>query len=103
MKHNFGNGVKLRLKGYLLKHMHGMITCREFEDFVIDYLDGQLSERHRRVFEMHIRLCRECREYLTAYQQSIEAGRAVFSASDDPVPDDVPEDLINAILKANAG
>ena len=97
------NGLMRRLKGAMLKHMHGMITCREFEDFVQRYLDGELTARQARVFEWHMRFCRECREYLAAYQQAVEIGKTVLSAPDEPVPTDVPEDLVSAILSAREG
>ena len=77
-----------------------MITCTEFEEFVISYLEGDLSSKQKSLFEWHIRLCRECREYLAAYQRSIELGQAVLHAPDQSLPADVPEDLIKAILKA---
>jgi anti-sigma factor RsiW len=93
-------GLLRRAKGAMLKHMHRMITCREFEDFVLRYLDGELSTRQRSVFELHMRLCRECREYLAAYQRTIEVGREAFKSADEALPDDVPEDLIKAILEA---
>jgi anti-sigma factor RsiW len=93
-------GLLRRAKGAVLKHMHRMITCREFEDFVLRYLDGELSTRQRSVFELHMRLCRECREYLAAYQRTIEVGREAFESADEALPDDVPEDLIKAILEA---
>ena len=89
-----------RMKGAMLKRMHGMITCREFEDFVLRYLEGELPRSQARVFEWHMRLCRECREYLAAYRRSLEISQAVLGAAADPVPDDVPEDLIAAILDA---
>lgn len=98
---NQGNtGIRRWFKGLMFKHMHRMITCKEFEEFVLDYLDGGLTDRQRSLFERHMRICRECREYLAAYQRTIEIGRAVLPSSDDPVPDDVPEDLIKAILDA---
>jgi anti-sigma factor RsiW len=92
-------GLLRRVKGAMLKHMHRMITCKEFEDFVLRYLDGELSARQRSVFELHMRLCRECREYLAAYRRTIEVVREARSA-DEALPDDVPEDLIKAILEA---
>ena len=92
-----------RLKGAMLKHMHGMITCREFEDFVLRYLDGELPPGQARMFEWHMRLCRECREYLAAYRRAAEIGKTVLGAPDEPVPDDVPEDLVSAILSAREG
>ena len=88
------------LKGFMLKHMYGMITCKEFEDFILDYLDDELPALQRSRFERHIRLCRECKQYLQAYQRTLEVSRAVFPLADSPVPNDVPEDLIKAILKA---
>ena len=88
------------LKGLVLKHMHNMITCKEFEDFVSDYVDDELPARQRSKFELHMRMCHECRQYLQAYQRTVEVGHAVLSSTDEPVPDDVPEDLIKAILKA---
>ena len=87
-------------KGLMLKRMHRMITCKEFEEFVLRYLDGELSDRQRSLFERHMRICRECREYLAAYRRAMEIGRAVSPSPDDPVPDDVPEDLIKAVLGA---
>ena len=100
MKYRSGTGIMRWAKGQLLKHMHRMITCREFEDFVLQYLDGELPARQRSMFEFHLRICRECREYLAAYQRSIEIGRAAFEATDEALPEDVPEDLIKAILEA---
>lgn len=88
------------MKGFMQKHIHGMITCKAFEDFMLDYVDGDLPRHQRILFESHIRRCRECRQYLQAYQRTLEVSRAVFHAPDAPVPDDVPEDLIKAILKA---
>jgi anti-sigma factor RsiW len=94
------NSLRRWLKGFMLKHMHKMITCKEFENFIQAYIDNELSSSQRSVFELHIRLCRECRDYLAAYQRSIELGRAVLGAPNQRVPAEVPEDLIAAILKA---
>ncbi len=93
-----GGGLMRWLKGMMLKHMHGMITCREFEDFIQDYLDGRLADASARRFERHMKICRECREYLEAYKTSLELGKRVLGPPGAPLPDDVPEDLIKAIL-----
>ncbi len=88
------------MRGMMHRHMPMMITCREFEDFIAAYLDGDLADRRRRVFELHIRFCRECRDYLAAYRRTMAISRRAFEAPDEAVPDDVPEDLIKAILAA---
>ena len=38
------------LKGFMLRRIHGMITCKEFEDFVLDYLDDELPALQRSRF-----------------------------------------------------
>ena len=52
------------------------------------------------MFELHIKLCRECRDYLAAYRRTMAISRRALDAPDDAVPEDVPEDLIEAILAA---
>lgn len=95
--------LKQKLKGAMLKWLPGMLTCVQFEDFLIEYMEGDMAQRQRTVFEFHIRICRECRDYMAAYKRTIEvAGRAYDNAA-SPVPDEVPEDLVKAILAARRG
>ena len=77
-----------------------MITCREFEAFIVDYLEDGLSPSERRRFEMHLRVCRECREYIAAYRASMEAARQALGPDEVPVPlpEPVPEDLVAAVI-----
>jgi anti-sigma factor RsiW len=76
------------------------VTCREFAEFIGDYLTGDLVPEQRRSFEDHLVVCDNCRRYLTHYQQAIELGRRAFSDPDAAVPGEVPEDLVQAILSA---
>ncbi len=88
------------MRGVMLNHMPWMITCREFEDFILAYLEGDLPEKQRFVFELHLRVCRDCRDYLAAYRRTIEVSKRAFEHPDAPVPKSVPEDLITAVLAA---
>jgi len=97
---NISSKLMRYLKGFMLKRMHGMMTCQEFEAFVSDYIEGELSSQQCAQFERHIKLCQECRQYLQAYQRTVEVSRAVFPVPDNPVPDEIPENLIKAILEA---
>ena len=100
MAHQHKKGIRRWLKGFMLKRMHNMITCREFEEFVLAHLDGELDRRQQSLFDWHLRLCSECRDYLAAYQRARELGQSVLSLPDDALPEDVPEDLIKAVLDA---
>ncbi|MEP4196992.1 MAG: zf-HC2 domain-containing protein [Aliishimia sp.] len=78
-----------------------MIDCVQFEAFIVDYLEGTLSKRQRMTFDLHLKLCRECREYLQSYKAAMEAAKI---QADMPFSKmgmgEVPEDLINAVLSA---
>jgi anti-sigma factor RsiW len=84
----------------MAKSLPVMLNCREFDQFIVDYLDGRLSRRQYALFDMHIRLCSACRAYLRAYQRSIRLGQVLFERTDAPVPADIPDELIKAILQA---
>ena len=90
--------LRRRIHGVMFK-LPGMISCREFEDFVLAYLEEELSSTQRRIFEMHLRLCRECREYLEDYRKTLSATRNLSLVEKDAL-EEVPEDLITAILDA---
>ncbi len=92
-----------RMRGLMLRHMPLMITCREFEDFILAYLEGELPERQHFVFELHTKVCRECRDYLGAYRRTMEISKRAFKQEDEPVSDEVPEDLVKAVLAAKDG
>lgn len=88
------------LRGLLMRIMPMMTNCREVEKFIDDYLDEALPLAQRRVFELHLSLCRECRAYLKRYQTAIALGRSAFDDADQTLPDDMPEYLIKAIMDA---
>lgn len=74
------------------------MTCREFVEFLMDYLDDMLSKAEARRFGEHLDECEDCIVYLATYRETIEAGKLVFPPSDSEVPPEVPEDLVTAIL-----
>ncbi len=95
--------LKRRLKGMMQKGLPLMITCRQFEDFILAYLEEELPERQNFVFELHLKVCRECRDYLAAYRRTIELSKRAFEDPEGPLPAAVPEDLVKAILAARDG
>jgi anti-sigma factor RsiW len=76
-----------------------MLTCREFIDFLMAYLSGELPAEQRAVFEAHLGECPACVSYLKSYQQTVRIEKLVCGCG-DPVPADAPEELIRAILTA---
>jgi anti-sigma factor RsiW len=78
-----------------------MLTCREFIDFLMAYLAGELPADQCAVFEGHLAECPACVAYLHTYQQTVRIEKLVCGCA-EAAPDDVPEELIRAILAARA-
>ena len=76
------------------------MTCREFADFMMDYLSNELPAESRAQFEYHLSLCGNCRKYLRSYEETVKLGKRAFDDEDSALPPDVPDDLVKAILAA---
>ena len=72
------------------------MTCREFVDFVMRYLDGELALDQRRQFEAHLAECPDCVRYLQQYRDTVAAVKDQAAE----VPAAIPEDLVQAIVAA---
>lgn len=76
------------------------MTCKELNGFLDDYLAGDLGPDVRGRFEAHLGECPDCLVYLQGYRDTV---MLVRDASRDPgaaVSDDVPTELVRAILEA---
>jgi anti-sigma factor RsiW len=76
------------------------VTCRDFAEFLLEYVEGQLSPDARREFDGHMAICPDCVRYLQHYTETVKAGRLAMTGE---LPADVPESLVGAILKARQG
>jgi anti-sigma factor RsiW len=63
----------------------------------MSYLDNELPQAQRTEFDRHMSVCPSCVDYLKTYEKTILLTK---SCADDPVPDEVPESLVQAILEA---
>ena len=75
-----------------------MLTCKEFDAFMLDYLEGGLPVWQKFMCWLHVRMCRECAYFIQQYRRGIALGQDAFDSPDDAVPDSVPEDLIKAAI-----
>jgi anti-sigma factor RsiW len=76
------------------------MNCREFTEFLHEYLFGNLPTAERAEFEKHLAECPWCVAYLDSYRKTIQLEQSAFAAEDAPAPADAPEELIQAILQA---
>jgi anti-sigma factor RsiW len=76
------------------------VTCQELIDFLLAYLDGELSADLRSKFEEHLALCPECCAYLSTYRATVALSKTAFADPQADPPQPVPDALIQAILAA---
>lgn len=75
------------------------ITCREFVEFLDDYLDARIEGERLAEFNNHLAGCPPCVTYMQTYRETTRLARAALAPS-DPLPDSVPSGLVEAILAA---
>jgi anti-sigma factor RsiW len=71
------------------------MNCRDVSGFLNDYAAGELPPDVLAEFERHLDACANCREYLSQYRATIAQGQGLGSA----VEPEIPEDLVQAVLK----
>jgi anti-sigma factor RsiW len=77
-----------------------LITCRELVEGLHDYLLGSLGPEATARINEHLAACPSCVAYLKTYEATIRMGRLALDPTDDPVPAEVPEALVRAVLAA---
>lgn len=86
----------------ILAMLPGQISCKQFEERLDDYMEGELSLVGRFRMGVHIIICGACSAYAAAYTKTLAAVKRTFK--DDQGSDDtVPEDLVEQILKDHHG
>ncbi len=73
------------------------LTCWELIDFLSDYLDGELPVESRLIFDGHLSVCLNCRNYLDNFRATLNAARVACQQEPAQWPL-VPEELVQAIL-----
>ena len=71
------------------------LSCREFTEFLAEYLDRTLPEDAAVRFDAHLAACPACTSFLGSYRETVRLGRL---AAGEEIPSDAPEELVLAIL-----
>ncbi len=75
-----------------------MITCQEVVEYLMAYVNDELSPAERTAMDAHLKVCPACVSFLETYQQTLIYEREAFSQPD--LEEAIPEELIQAILTA---
>lgn len=80
--------------------MPNTLSCREFVEFLAEYLEGRLRPDQLVRFNEHLAACPACVSYTRSYRDALRLGRSALSDHERQLPADVPDGLVRAILDA---
>jgi len=76
------------------------MTCEEVVDFLMRYLDGELTPQEQQSFEEHLAACPPCVFYLETYRTTVRVSQLSCHARDDAPCEHIPEQMVQAIVAA---
>ncbi|GJM04650.1 MAG: hypothetical protein DHS20C09_06410 [marine bacterium B5-7] len=83
---------------YIKKVMHASLTCRQVEEFLMDYLESRLGFWMTLQFRLHLFMCPNCSKYFQEYKNTIALEKRIFENPEDEAIGNVPDDILQAIL-----
>ncbi len=81
-------------------HSKPYMTCHEVLDFLMSYIDGELTPAQLGEFDRHLGVCPSCVNYIDSYKATIRIGKSALANTDDSAAGSVPRELIKAIRAA---
>lgn len=90
----------MRIVAPLLRTVTRRPSCQDVNDFLADYLDGELDEATARRYEKHLGHCDTCETYFEQYRQTIDLARG---CRDDALPEDLVEHTLVFLREQRAG
>lgn len=76
------------------------LSCRDFTEFLNEYVDDTLAPDRKHLFERHLEICPDCTNYLSSYRETMKQSALALGSGLGIPAKPVPEDLILAVLKA---
>jgi predicted anti-sigma-YlaC factor YlaD len=70
------------------------------DQFLMQYMAGELRGEVLRVFDDHLAECPTCRAYLDTYRRTIAIGKSAFVDENQPAADVIPEPFVKALAAA---
>lgn len=77
-----------------------MLTCRDVAARLAPFLQGELSSPDRLSVHQHLAGCMQCSRAVEQGRDALEVTKSACAAEQDPRPDDVPLQLVQAIWVA---
>lgn len=76
------------------------LCCRDFSDFLMAFLDGELTPDIACRFDQHLSKCPQCKTYVDTYRTTVQLAQEACCPKANPQLAKMPPELVNAILRA---
>ena len=78
------------------------MSCNDVASVLDTHRTARLAPAERAKIDAHLAACPDCVHYLDSYKTTITLGKSICDPedADAPVPDDVPEELVQAVIAA---
>jgi dimeric dUTPase (all-alpha-NTP-PPase superfamily) len=67
------------------------MNCREIMKHISDYIDKEMEETLKEVFEQHIRICKRCRINLDSIEKTLLISKFIYK--EEKIPKNVKKTL----------
>lgn len=91
-------GLKPLMKRAMFSMM-GLPTCEEVEQFAYDFLEGSLDPKTKRQVEWHLKACRNCKRFISAYRKIRGLGPTLERPPLDP---EFKENIVRFLIQKRA-
>jgi predicted anti-sigma-YlaC factor YlaD len=85
------------LMGVYFRVATWMITCREFNDLMLDQIEEELSPKQLKLFERHMGACPMCHNFYNTYTANIKAAKIISASDILQTQIELPQDLLSKI------
>jgi anti-sigma factor RsiW len=75
-----------------------MITCQDVNEWLLDYLSGELSQESRNAVDQHLSACPTCVAFVHSYSMTISLSRKLAV---QPTPPELIERIQVRFARAN--
>ncbi len=67
------------------------MDCKEIIKYISDYIDRELEESLKEIFEQHINICRKCRMHLNTIEKTLIISKSIYK--EEKIPKKVKKTL----------
>jgi len=96
----------MNMMHWIMALMPGNISCKEFDEKLDEYIEGELTAWNRFRMGLHKVICRACALYAAGYRRTIDIIKSSIDyenvpAADEPVSEELVQNIVQKQLESS--